>query len=40
MEGIAQRIVDGEVPDTLRDKRLVQLDLVGMLAGTRYRGDF
>ena len=40
VEGIAQRIVDGEVPDTLRDKRLVQLDLAGMLAGTRYRGDF
>ena len=40
VEGIAQRIVDGEVPDTLRDKRLVQLDLGGMVAGTRYRGDF
>jgi ATP-dependent Clp protease ATP-binding subunit ClpC len=40
VEGIAQRIVDGEVPDTLRDKRLVQLDLAGMVAGTRYRGDF
>jgi ATP-dependent Clp protease ATP-binding subunit ClpC len=39
-EGIAQRIVDGDVPDTLRDKRLVQLDLGGMVAGTRYRGDF
>ncbi len=40
VEGIAQRIVDGEVPDTLRDKRLVQLDIGGMVAGTRYRGDF
>jgi len=40
VEGIAQRIVDGDVPDTLRDKRLVQLDLAGMVAGTRYRGDF
>jgi ATP-dependent Clp protease ATP-binding subunit ClpC len=40
VEGIGQRIVDGEVPDTLRDKRLVQLDLAGMVAGTRYRGDF
>ena len=40
VEGIGQRIVDGDVPDTLRDKRLVQLDLAGMLAGTRYRGDF
>jgi ATP-dependent Clp protease ATP-binding subunit ClpC len=39
-EGIAQRIVDGDVPDTLHGKRLVQLDLGGMVAGTRYRGDF
>ncbi len=40
VEGIAQRIVDGDVPDLLRDKRLVQIDLGGMVAGTRYRGDF
>jgi ATP-dependent Clp protease ATP-binding subunit ClpC len=40
VEGIAQRIVEGDVPDTLRDKRLIQLDLAGMVAGTRYRGDF
>jgi ATP-dependent Clp protease ATP-binding subunit ClpC len=40
VEGIAQRIVDGDLPDTLRDKRLIQLDLAGMVAGTRYRGDF
>jgi len=40
VEGIAQRIVDGDVPDTLRDKRLVQVDVGGMVAGTRYRGDF
>ncbi len=40
VEGLAQRVIDGDVPDTLRDKRLVQLDLGGMLAGTRYRGDF
>jgi ATP-dependent Clp protease ATP-binding subunit ClpC len=40
VEGIALRIVDGDVPDSLSDKRLVQLDLAGMLAGTRYRGDF
>ncbi|MQA83948.1 MAG: AAA domain-containing protein [Streptosporangiales bacterium] len=40
VEGIAQRIADGEVPETLRDKRVVQLDLSGVLAGTRYRGDF
>ncbi|HEY3878844.1 MAG TPA: ATP-dependent Clp protease ATP-binding subunit [Trebonia sp.] len=39
-EGIAQRIVNGDVPDTLHGKRLVQLDLGGMVAGTRYRGDF
>ncbi len=40
VEGIAQRIVDGDVPDTLQGKRLVQLDLGGLVAGTRYRGDF
>ncbi|MBW8482294.1 ATP-dependent Clp protease ATP-binding subunit [Actinomadura parmotrematis] len=39
-EGLAQRIVDDEVPDVLRGKRLVQLDLGGVVAGTRYRGDF
>lgn len=32
--------MDGDVPDTLRDKRIVQLDLTSMVAGTRYRGDF
>jgi ATP-dependent Clp protease ATP-binding subunit ClpC len=40
VEGLAQRIADGEVPRTLRGKRLVQLDLTGLVAGTRYRGDF
>ncbi len=40
VEGIAQRIADGEVPKVLAGKRIVQLDLSGMLAGTRYRGDF
>jgi ATP-dependent Clp protease ATP-binding subunit ClpC len=40
VEGIAQRIVDDDVPVTLEGKRLVQLDLTGVLAGTRYRGDF
>ncbi|MCL2152541.1 MAG: ATP-dependent Clp protease ATP-binding subunit [Oscillospiraceae bacterium] len=39
-EGIAQRIVAGDVPDTLLNKRIVMLDLSGMLAGTKYRGDF
>ncbi|MFD0690660.1 ATP-dependent Clp protease ATP-binding subunit [Actinomadura fibrosa] len=39
-EGLAQRIVDDEVPRTLHGKRLVQLDLGGVIAGTRYRGDF
>ncbi|ASU78723.1 ATP-dependent Clp protease ATP-binding subunit [Actinopolyspora erythraea] len=40
VEGIAQRIVDGEVPDVLSNKRVVQLDVSGVVAGTRYRGDF
>ncbi len=40
VEGIAQCVVQGGVPDTLRGKRLISLDLAGMLAGTRYRGEF
>ncbi len=40
VEGIAQRIVREEVPDYLLDKRLVQIDLAGMIAGTKYRGEF
>jgi len=40
VEGLAQRIVDGDVPEVLADKKIVQLDLAGMLSGTRYRGDF
>ncbi len=40
VDGLAQAIVDGGVPDQLRDKRVVALDLPAMVAGTRYRGDF
>ncbi|MER5527917.1 AAA family ATPase [Streptomyces sp. NPDC002677] len=40
VEGIAQRIVGGDVPKTLEGKRLVSLDLAGMVAGTKYRGEF
>ncbi|QXG76468.1 ATP-dependent Clp protease ATP-binding subunit [Modestobacter sp. L9-4] len=40
VEGIALQIVDGDVPDSLRGRRLVELDLTGLVAGTRYRGDF
>lgn len=39
-EGLAQRIVWGLVPDTVRDKRVVVLDLSGMVAGSKYRGEF
>ena len=39
-EGIASRIVAGDVPDSLRGRRLVSLDLSSLVAGTRYRGDF
>jgi ATP-dependent Clp protease ATP-binding subunit ClpC len=39
-EGLALRIAEGQVPEHLRDKRIVALDLTGMLAGTKYRGDF
>ncbi len=40
MEGLALRIVEGEVPETIKDKRLVTLDLSGMVAGSKYRGEF
>jgi len=40
VEGIAQRIAAEDVPDSLIDKRIVMLDLVGMIAGTKYRGEF
>ncbi len=40
VEGLAMKIVEGDVPDTVKDKRVVTLDLSGMVAGSKYRGEF
>ena len=39
-EGLAQRIIMGDIPDYLKDKRVIQLDLAALVAGTKYRGEF
>jgi ATP-dependent Clp protease ATP-binding subunit ClpB len=40
VEGLAQRIVSGDVPEPLKNKRIVQLDVGALLAGAKYRGEF
>ena len=40
VEGLAQKIITGDVPETLKDKRVVSMDISGMVAGAKYRGDF
>ena len=40
VEGLAEKIVNGEVPESLKEKRIVSMDISGMVAGAKYRGDF